>query len=48
MKNYVSPKLSMILPTAEDILTVSPVTVVYNEEAGEYWVGGSADWWGGN
>ena len=47
MKKYVSPELSMIHTATEDILNTS-TTITYNLEAGEYWVGGSADWWSGN
>ena len=48
MKQYETPKLSMLLPETEDILTTSPALIEFNEAAGEYWVGGSADWWSGN
>ena len=48
MKRYVTPKLSLLLPETEDILTSSPAMIEWNADDGEYWVGGSADWWSGN
>lgn len=45
MKKYITPEIEMTTLTTEDVITASQTTVMWKEEAGEYWVGAAGDWW---
>ena len=49
MKVYVAPYAELSVLATEDVITSSKDTVIsYDSISGEYWVGGSSDWWTGN